>query len=114
MLLALAVLLQTQSGPWDDYKRDAPARVPKEGDIATNPRTGERIILRGGRWVTILGAGQHTLVVSDGNGMTRIEYKSGASCERARDTVQRQVAPPPNSPGIIYGPARMTAVCVPR
>ena len=59
-----------------------------------------------------LGAGPHTLVVSDGAAMTRMEYKSGPVCAKARDAVRRQVAP--DTPGRIYGPPRTKAFCVPR
>lgn len=30
--------------------QDAPAAAPQEGDTATNPQTGEKIIFRGGKW----------------------------------------------------------------
>lgn len=55
-----------------------------------------------------------TLVISDGNAMTRMEYRDQASCERARDAVRRQTAPPPNTQYEIHGPSRVTAFCVPR
>lgn len=61
-----------------------------------------------------LGRGPHTLVISDGSAMTRIEYKTGPACQRARDEVRRQVAPPRSTPGIIYGPPSTKAMCVPR
>ncbi len=61
-----------------------------------------------------LGAGPHTLVISEGSAMTQIHYKSGPFCQRARDETRRQVAPPPDRPGVIYGPPRVTAFCVPR
>jgi hypothetical protein len=58
----------------------------------------------------------HTLVISDGNAITRIDYKDGASCERARDEVRRQTDSrlTNNNPNIIYGAPRVTAFCVPR
>ena len=114
MLFALAMILQTQSGPWDKYKNDPLPTPLQEGTTATNPKTGERVILRNGRWVPVLGPGPHTLIISDGNGMTRMDYKSGAACERAKNIIQLQVAPPPNTKDVIYGPPRTTAVCVPR
>ena len=71
-----------------------PSRAtPREGATATNPKTGERIVLRDGLWRPILGPGPHTLVISDGSAMTRMEYQSGPACERARDTVDRQLRP---------------------
>lgn len=89
--VAVLLLLQAQPGPWDAY---APAAEK-------------------------LGAGPHTLVISDGNGMTRIDYKSGPSCQKARDEVRRQNAPQPptQTPGggyIIPPASRVKAFCVPR
>ncbi|MBB5685641.1 hypothetical protein FHS49_001649 [Sphingobium boeckii] len=77
-----------QAGPWEKYQEKPP--------------------------VEKLGPGPHTLMISDGSAFTRTEYKTGLSCQRARDEVRRQVAPPPNTRGMIYGPARVTAFCVPR
>ncbi len=61
-----------------------------------------------------LAPGPHTLVIADGTAMTRMDYKSGPACQRARDAVRRQAAPPPNTRNMIYGPPRTTAICVPR
>jgi hypothetical protein len=61
-----------------------------------------------------LSNGPHTLVISDGAAITRMDYKTGPLCAKARDTIRRQVAPPPNGGGIIYGPSRTKAYCVPR
>lgn len=61
-----------------------------------------------------LGPGPHTLIISDGSAITRVQYKTGAACQRARDDTRRQVAPRPDSPGIIHGPSRVKAFCVPR
>jgi len=61
-----------------------------------------------------LGPGPHTLVISDRDGMTRIDYPTGERCRRARDEIRRQTAPPPNTPGMIYGPSSVKAFCVPR
>lgn len=61
-----------------------------------------------------LGAGPHTLIVSDGSGMTRVGYPSGSRCLAARNSLRQQAAPPPNTRGIIYGSPRIQAVCVPR
>lgn len=116
-VIALALFAQAQSGPWNYYKQDVPtqARAPQEGDTATNrKKTGEQIILRDGVWRPVLGPGPHTLIVSDGNTMTRIDYRTGSACQKALNSVQRQVAPPANTKNIIYGPPRISAVCVPR
>lgn len=114
-LLALMLALQTASGPWDQYRAaDESARIPKEGDTASNPTTGEKLILRDGVWRPVLGSGPHTLIVTDGTSMTRMDYKTGPDCQHARDTVERQVAPPRPKPGVIYGAPTTRAVCVPR
>ena len=60
-----------------------------------------------------LGPGPHTLVISGPNGFTRIEYKTGAKCQRARDEVRRQDGGGSPSPGVYRVPS-LTAVCVPR
>lgn len=56
----------------------------------------------------------YVLIISDGATATRINYSSRERCLKARDEVVRQTAPPPSSPGIIYGPSRTKAFCVPR
>lgn len=63
-----------------------------------------------------LGAEPHTLVISDGTAITRIDYKSGPACQRARDKVRLQTDSrlTNTNPNIIYGPPRVTAFCVPR
>ena len=60
-----------------------------------------------------LGSGPHTLVISDGNAITRIDYRSGPLCQKARDSIRRQVATP-DTPGRIYGQPSTKAFCVPR
>ena len=87
MILALAFLLQAAPGPWEKYQTTPPER---------------------------LGPGPHTLVITDRDAMTRIDYKTGAACQRARDEVRRQVEPPPNTAGVIYGRPSTKAFCVPR
>lgn len=92
-MIALALLLaQSEGKPWEKYQA-APVERPAP----------ER-----------LGAGPHTLVISDGAAMTRTEYKTGPQCQRARDSVRRQVAPPADTQYRIYGPAKVSAFCVPR
>ena len=61
-----------------------------------------------------MGPEPHTLVISDGTSMTRMDYKTGPLCAKARDVIRRQVASPPNTPGVIYGAPRTKAFCVPR
>jgi hypothetical protein len=83
---AFLLLLQATPGPWDKY-----APVAEK-----------------------LGPGPHTLVITDGKGMTRIDYKTGPACQKARDETRRQVAPPPSSSGVYYGPPSVKVFCVPR
>lgn len=61
-----------------------------------------------------MGPGPHTLIVSDRQGMTRIDYATGPKCQKARDEIRRQTAPPPSRPGVIYGRSSVNAFCVPR
>jgi hypothetical protein len=63
-----------------------------------------------------LGPGPHTLVISDGNAMTRIDYKSGVACQRARDKVRLQTDSrlTNTNPYVIYGTPKVSAFCVPR
>lgn len=92
MIAALFLLLQPQGQPWRGYAQDP--------IVAPAP---ER-----------LGPGPHTLVITDGNSMTRIDYRTGPLCQRARDEIRRQVAPPPSTQRVIYGPPATRAFCVPR
>lgn len=62
----------------------------------------------------VVGTGPHTLVISDMQGMTRIDYPTGARCIKARDAIRKQTAPPPNTATVIYGPSSVKAFCVPR
>lgn len=100
MLIALIVAVQTaEPGAWGGYKRDPVVRSANPfSDLIPEP----------------LGRGPHTLVISDGNAMTRVDYKSGSGCGRARDAVRRQVAAPPDTPYRIYGLSTVKAFCVPR
>ena len=115
IILAFAMAL-AQDGPWSKYQQgpQSQSSQPEEGATATHRETGERLVFRNGAWRPILRPGPHTLIVSDGSAMTRMDYQTGSACQRAMETVQKQVAPPQNEPGIIYGPPRITAVCVPR
>jgi hypothetical protein len=63
-----------------------------------------------------LGPGPHTLVVSDGNAMTRVDYKTGRACQRARDEIRKQTDArlTNKNPYVVYGLPRVTAFCVPR
>lgn len=58
--------------------------------------------------------GPHTLIISDGSAITRIDYKSGPACARARDAIRKQTASPPDTRDRIHGPPRTRAFCVPR
>lgn len=93
MIFALAALVMARDvDGWPGYQIDPVLRPAKE----------------------TLGPGPHTLVISDRQGMTRIEYPTGAKCLKARDAIRRQTAPPPNTPGVIYGRSSVNAFCVPR
>ena len=95
-MISIVLLIAAQVGPWASYQNK-----PNPFD-QFDPKQ------------QALSAGPHTLVISDGEQMTRMEYKSGALCQRARDAVRRQVASPPNTPTRIYGPSTVKALCVPR
>lgn len=88
----LLLLAQSQSAPWLKSQADPFADLIPEK----------------------LGPGPHTLVISDGQGMTRADHKTGPACARARDSVRRQVAPPPDTPSRIYGASGVKAFCIPR
>lgn len=93
----LLLLAQAQSGPWDRYK-------------AAQPNPFNQFDPKPER----LGAGPYTLVITDHNAMTRIDYSTGVKCQKARDETRRQVAPPLNGNGVIYAPSTVKAFCVPR
>lgn len=63
-----------------------------------------------------LSNGPHTLVISDGKGMTKMDYKSGPLCQKARDAVRLQTDSrlTNRNPNIIYGGPSVKAFCVPR
>jgi hypothetical protein len=64
-----------------------------------------------------LGRGPHVLLISKRDGaMTRMNYPSGEACRVARDSVRKQVEPPPLSikPIIDAREPSLTAVCVPQ
>lgn len=95
---------QTECKPWErEWWRNDPIAEPNPFDKYDPKPKPER-----------LGPGPHTLVISDRDGMTRIDYATGAKCQRARDEIRRQVAPPPNTASMIYGPSTVKAFCVPR
>lgn len=89
-ILILTLLLQSQANPFEKYRAAAQTETVEQ-----------------------LGPGAHTLVISDGSAITRMEYKTGPACQKARDEVRRQ-ATPQTRPGVIYGLPRIQAVCVPR
>jgi hypothetical protein len=98
IILGLLSMASAQSAPWE--------KDPIIGSTSSNP-FADLVPER-------LGPGPHTLVISDGKGMTRMEYKSGAACKRARDSVRQQVIPPP-IPGVRdLSPPPVKAFCVPR
>ena len=121
-MIVLALLLALQSDPpWEIARRAKEhAVVPAQehnlwGDPIDARNWWEKYpVEHDARIPQRLGTGPHTLVVSDGNTMTRMEYRTGSACQRARDSVNRQVAPPAYTGGAIYGPPSVKAFCVPR
>lgn len=65
---------------------------------------------------TPLGSGPHVLIISKRDGqMTQLNYRTGKACQLARDSVRKQVEPPPSAiQPINYVEPPLTAVCVPR
>jgi len=61
-----------------------------------------------------LGKGPHTLVISDSGTMTKIEYKTGVSCLKARNEIRRQIQPNVFPKPIVSAPPKVTVFCVPR
>lgn len=97
-ILAILLLAQAPANATDQQFRDLFARWSKKSAEAQ-----ER-----------LGPGPHTLVISNGTAMTRIEYKSGALCLKARNEVRRQLQPDASNPAPVISIPAVTAVCVPR
>lgn len=56
----------------------------------------------------------HTLVISDGTAMTRMEYRTGPQCQRARQSTLMQTLPGYDARVVIAGSPRIQAFCVPR
>lgn len=100
MLTALLAMLLAQSGPWDGYKAD-PVVQPNPFDRFDDPTPKESF-----------GPGPHVLMIADGAAITRVNYKTGPACAKARDAVRRQQIVPA-TPGFIPGPPRVKAFCVP-
>jgi len=57
------------------------------------------------------GPGPHTLIISDGKGMTQLDYKTGRACQVALEEIRKQVAPPHTAH---YGISAVKTFCVPR
>ena len=60
-----------------------------------------------------LGPGPHTLIIIGVRENTKIEYKTGPACQRAKDAILAQAGPRqlPNG-GLVY--STVTVLCVPR
>ena len=56
---------------------------------------------------------QHTLIISDGQAMTRMDYATGEACRRAKDAVLAQVGAR-RLPSGAYLTSSVKAFCVPR
>lgn len=83
MILALLLLADAAQEPWQKYQEPTPER---------------------------LGPEPHTLVISDGSAMTRVDYKNESACQKARDIVRKQLDPQ----GTVIPQARVKAFCVSR
>ncbi len=88
IVLALAFAGQTAPNPYDQFDPPAPKL--------------ER-----------LGPGPHTLVISGPNTVTRIDYKTGPQCQRARDSARRQSLEPAAN-GLRPIVSAIVVICVPR
>lgn len=78
---------QPPGNPWEKYRQKPPVEQER------------------------LGPGPHVLVITS-EPPVRINYKTGAACQRARDEVRRQMRKP-DRPGVIYGEPTILALCVP-
>ena len=56
---------------------------------------------------------QHTLIISDGQAMTRMDYATGDACQRAKDVVLAQVGAQ-RLPNGTYLTSSVKVFCVPR
>jgi hypothetical protein len=106
MTLIFALALMADGKPWEKYQRSdtpPPQAVEEwwEKDSVVSPKP------------EVLGSGPHTLVISDGAASSRMEYKTGQQCQKARNEIRRQVKPVA-PPGAILAPPRVQAFCVPR
>lgn len=88
MILALLLLAQT-------------IPPPPPGFVLVTPRAVR------------LGPGPHTLVIATGQHVTRMDYKTGAACQRAKEAVLAQMGARQNADGSITV-ASANAFCVPR
>jgi len=60
-----------------------------------------------------LGPGPHVLIISPGETVTRMNYRSGKECQAARDAVRMQLAPVRTADGgVLY--TGVLAFCVPQ
>ena len=93
ILVAIAPSAQTVPPPPPGYVLDSPNQVQAESKHH-------------------LGAGPHTLIIVGGRENTRIDYKSGPACQRAKDAILAQVGSRrlPNG-NLVYS---TVTVCVPR
>lgn len=97
---SLILLAQTIPAPPPDYVLDQPCSVEK------CPWQKDPIVS-----TTKLGPGPYTLVIlNGGQAATRINYDSGAVCQRARDEFLQQFIE--QHPGLVA--TGVTVACIPR
>lgn len=99
--LSSCLLPNTSCKPWEIVQAERAARANPFDQFEPKP--------------VRLGPGPHTLVISDGNQITRMDYKSGTLCQRARDTIKAQFGTAQRTAGGgIFIPSSVKAFCVPR
>lgn len=112
MLVAMALAVQTQADPRSCPQGKAECK-PWERQWNSDPIVKPNPFDRFDPKPEKLGPGPHTLVIGDGRGMTRMDYKSGEACQRAKDKVLEQVGPR-RLPSGAYVVSSVTVFCVPR
>lgn len=93
---------QTECMPWERYGNAKQVAKPNPFD-QFDPKP-----IR-------LGPGPHTLIISDENQLTRMDYKSGQACQKARDVIRSQFGTMVRlEGGGLFVPKGVKTFCVPR
>lgn len=128
-LLAVSMVQSGQADPWAEFN---PVPPPPPGYVLEPPCPGGRSDCqpwerhssadpskRGNVFDKFdeaplnFGPGPHTLVLTMGVHITRMDYKSGQDCQRARATALRQMGARRNPDGSITVSSG-NAICIPR